>query len=83
MGLGVFCIGIMDIIGSYQFYTCLLTHPQKLLIYQLLLGQSVVLKLQEEISFSKDFLVTKSGAFRLLIHAPHKISCNFSRKAST
>ena len=81
MSLSILRIGIMDIVGSHQFDPGLLAHAQELLVYQFLLRQTMILKLQEEVSFSKDFLITKGGAFCLFIHASYKISCNFSCKA--
>ena len=43
----------------------------------------MVLELQKEVSFSKDFLIASGSAFGLFIHAPCKISCNFSCKVAS
>ena len=81
MSLCVLRIGIMDVVGSHQIDPGFLAHTQKLLVYQLLLGQTVILELQEKIPFAEDFLITKGGAFCLFIHTSYKISGYFSCKA--
>ena len=45
MRLCILCIGIMHIIGCHQLNSGLLTHAEKLLVYQLLLRDSMILQL--------------------------------------
>ncbi len=47
---------------------------EKLLVYILLLRNSMILKLQEKISFSKNILITQGCDFCILIHSTCKIS---------
>ena len=74
-------IGIMDIICRYQLDPQLLRHADKLRIYQTLLRDSVILKLQKEISFSKNALITQGSLFRFFVQPPYQIPGNLSCQA--
>ena len=50
--------GVMHIIGGNQIDPRLSVHTEKLLVYSLLLRDPMILKLQKEISFSENILVT-------------------------
>ena len=78
---GVLCVGIMHIVGAYQFNPCLLAHSQQLLIHQLLIRNPVILQLQEEISFSENFLIAEGRFFPFLIHSSGQISGHLSCQA--
>ena len=83
MGLRILSHGIMHVIGSNQVDSCLSVHAEKLLVYRLLLRNSMILKLQEEISFSKNILITQGCDFCILIHSTGKIPCDLSCQAGT
>ena len=83
MGLRIFSHGIMHVIGSNQVDSCLSVHAEKLLVYRLLLRNSMILKLQEEISFSKNILITQGCDLCILIHSTGKIPCDLSCQAGT
>ena len=74
MRLYVIRISIVDIICRHKADPCLLTHPQQSLIYHGLLGNPMILKLQEEVAFAENFLIAKGSFLALLIHAPENIS---------
>ena len=73
--------GVVDIVGSYQLNAGFLAHAQKLLIHQALLRDSVILKLQKEISFSKNALIAQGSLFRFFIQPPYQIPGNLSCQA--
>ena len=54
-----------------------------LLIYILLLGNSMILQFQEKVSLSKNILVSQCSRFCILIHPSGKKSRHFTRKAGT
>ena len=83
MGLRILCHGVMHIVGGNQIDPRLSVHAEKLLVYGLLFRDPMVLKLQEEISFSKNILITQSSNLSILIHATGKIPCNLSCQAGT
>ena len=83
MGLRILSHGIMHVIGSNQVDSCLSVHAEKLLVYRLLLRNSMILKLQEEISFSKNILITQGCDLCILIHSTGKIPCDLSCQAGT
>ena len=80
MGLHVSVIGIVDIVGAYQFNSKLLSHAVKLLIHVLLIRNPVVLKLKKEIVLAKTILVFQSKLFGFLILTSYKGSRNLSRQ---
>ena len=83
MCLLIICIGIMHIIRSNQFNPGLLRQLHQLLVYQLLIRDSMILKLQKIIPFSENLLILQSPVFCLFIHPFGKISWNFSCKTRT
>ena len=58
MWFRILCHSVMHIIGGNQIDPRLSVHTEKLLVYGLLLRDPMVLKLQKEISFSENILVT-------------------------
>ena len=81
MSLHVCIIGIMYVIGHYQINSRLLVHPEKLLVYPLLLRNSMILHFQEKVSFPENFLIAQGCFFPFLIETSGKVFCNFSCKA--
>ena len=58
MWFRILCHSVMHIIGGNQIDPRLSVHTEKLLVYSLLLRDPMILKLQKEISFSENILVT-------------------------
>ena len=83
MSLHVRFISIMHVIGHYQINSRFLMHPEKLLVYPLLLRDSMILHFQEKVPLSKNFLIPQGCFFPFLIETSGKIFCNFSCKAGT
>ena len=73
MGNCILCQNIMNIIGCHQVNSQFPAHTHQTLIYGFLHGNSVILKFQEEIPFSKYFLIMKSRTACFLIHSPSQI----------
>ena len=63
----IILVSIMHIVCCDQRNMQLLTHPQKLLIDESLIRDSVILKLQKIIVLSKNFLIFQCGLTRFLI----------------
>ena len=63
----IILVSIMHIVCCDQRNMQLLTHPQKLLIDEPLIRDSVILKLQKIIVLSKNFLIFQRGLTRFLI----------------
>ena len=78
-------VDIVAVIGGHERDARVLTHAQKSLVYGFLQGDSVILKLQEEVSLPENALVPESRLFSLLVHAAGQISlhltCQTRRKA--
>ena len=83
MGLRILSHGVMHIIGSNQINACLSVHAEKLLVYSLLLRNSMILQLQKKIPFSKNILITQGCDLRILVHTPCKVTGYFSGQAGT
>ena len=81
--LCILCQCIMNVIGRNQFDPCLTVHLEQLLIYILLLGNSMILQFQEKVSLSKNILVSQCSRFCILIHPSGKKSRHFTRKTGT
>ena len=58
MWFRILCHSVMHIIGGNQIDPRLSVHTEKLLVYSLLLRDPMILKLQKEISFSENILIT-------------------------
>ena len=74
-------IGIMTVICSDELDPGLLRHPKQRLIHQLLLGDPVILQLQEEVPLPEDLLIGQSRFLRLLVESAGEISGDFSCQA--
>ena len=74
MGLLILGIGVVDIVGCHQLKARIPAHAHKALVYQLLVRQPVVLKLQEEIVLSKYVHIPAGCPDRLLIHSPGQVA---------
>ena len=83
MGLCVLSHGIMYIIGGNQIDAGFSVHAEKLLVYCLLLRNSVILQLQKEISFSENILIAERCDLCILIHTTGKVPCNLTGQAGT
>ena len=79
----IFCHCIMHIVGCYQINSCFFVHTEKLLINYLLFRNSMILQFQEEVSFSKNILISQSCCLRIFVHASLKISGYFTCQAGT
>ncbi len=80
MRLLVFRISIMYIVCNDKRNPGLPRHAEKRLVHCLLLGNAVILKLQEEIPFTEQLLIPKRGLFPFLIHPSCNIALHFSCK---
>ena len=69
MGLLILGIGVMDIVGGHQLKARIPAHAHKALVYQPLVRQPVVLKLQEEVVLSEYVHIPFGCPDRLLIHS--------------
>ena len=63
----IILVSIMHIVCCDQRNMQFLTHPQKLLIDESLIRNSVILELQKVIVLSKNFLIVQCGLARFLI----------------
>ena len=79
----VILVRVVHIVRRYKRNIQLLAHAQKLLVYQLLIRNSVILQLQKVIVLSKQILVITSGLPCLLIQPPHQITRHLTGKAGT
>ena len=79
----IILVRVVHIVRRYKRNIQLLTHAQKLLVYQLLIRNSVILQLQKVIVLSKQILVITSGLPCLLIQPPHQITRHLTGKAGT
>ncbi len=79
MGLDVFFINIMAVVGRRKRDAQLLAHARAL-VYRLLRWYSVVLKLQEKISLRK-FLIAEGRFAGLLIHPSGEITPHLASQA--
>ena len=81
MGLDVFFINIMAVVGRRKRDAQLLAHAQQPLVYRLLRRYSVVLKLQEKIALSENFLIAEGRFAGLLIHPSGEITLHLASQA--
>ena len=83
VGCSILCHCIMHVIGCHQIDPCFFVHAQKFLIYYLLCRNSMILQLQEEVSLSKDILITQRCCLCIFIHSSLKISGNLTCQTCT
>ena len=81
MGVHVRVVGVVDVVGGHQVDPQLPAQAQKSLVHHLLGRNPVILKLQEEIALSKNFLIPKGRLPGLVVEAPLQVSGHLPRQA--
>ena len=78
VGIRVVRESIVHVVGRHQLYPRLIMHPHQLLVDSLLLGDSVILHLQEKVSLPENILITQRSFFGLLVHSSGEETGHFA-----
>ena len=67
VGHRILLVGVVHVVGHHQRNARLLAHAQQLLVHRLLLGNAVILQLQEVIVFPENIPVLQRPLLRLIV----------------